>query len=330
MKTLFLPTKTPASNAVLLAGFPSSEVIIDAYAGYLANVSESTKKTYSRALRNFFAYLQKYGIVSPVRGDIVSYKRELLARVEAGTLSALTVCGYLNAVRGFFGFLEDEGFYTNVARGIKSPKHTTAHKKQHLNAASVRDLLDVYKREDGATALRDYALTNLLVRTGLRTAEAVGANVGDISFIGSERVLYIKGKGHAEKDSFVYLTEKAFAPLREYLQTRQALRDSDPLFLSVSNHHASENGKSSARLSTRSVRAIVRRGLDAIGLDDKAFTAHSLRHTTAVGILEAGGSLEDVRAQLRHASVSTSRIYVESYNRAKQLERVNAALDNLF
>lgn len=306
--------------------------LITAYTSYLANVAESTRETYGRALRPFFLFLNGRGTYGhPTRVDVVAYKSFLMDGIKAGKYSALTACSYLNAVRGFFSFTEEEGLYANIAKGIKSPKHTTAHKKQHLEADKVRDLLTYYQGAGTPTALRDYAIVNLLIRTGLRTAELVGANIGDVAFIGSTRVLWIKGKGHTEKDAYVVLTEKAYAPLREYLSTRPLTQAGDPLFISTSNHHGRTDGESlSARLSTRTIRNIAREGLDAVGLDDKAFTAHSLRHTTAVAILEAGGSLDDVQAQLRHASPTTSRIYVESFNRGRQLQKINSALDEVF
>ena len=306
--------------------------LIATYTANLVNVVESSRATYARALRGFFAFMDEEGITTaPTRATIVAYKRYLMDSIKAGTYSALTVCSYLNAVRGFFGWTEGEGLYPNIAKGVKSPKHTTAHKKQHLEADKVKELLTHYAEENSPTALRDYAIANLLVRTGLRTAELVGANISDIAYIGSTRVLWIKGKGHTEKDAYVVLTEKAYAPIREYLRTRPLAQPGEPLFISTSNHRARTEGEgTTARLTTRTIRNIAREGLDSIGLDNKAFTAHSLRHTTAVMILEAGGVLDDVQAQLRHASPTTSRIYVESFNKGKQLAKINTALDMAF
>ena len=69
---------------------------------------------------------------------------------------------------------------------------------------------------------------------------------------------------------------------------------SEPLFTSRSNN---SKGK---KLTTRSISYIVKQGLKSIGLHDNCYTAHSLRHTTAVSILRAGGSLEKVQFTLRH------------------------------
>lgn len=328
----YAPAAVVAADALTPASISgNTEALIKAYADSLVNVVDSSRATYTRALAAFFAYREEAGLyAAPTRSDVVAYKRYLMECIKKGTYSALTVCSYLNAVRGFFAWTECENYYPNIAKGIKSPKHTTAHKKQHLEADKVGELLTHYSEGEGATALRDYAIVNLLVRTGLRTAELVGANIGDITYIGSTRVLWIKGKGHTEKDAYVVLTEKAYAPIKAYLSTRPLAQPLEPLFTSTSNHRARTEEGTTARLSTRTIRNIAREGLDSVGLDDKAFTAHSLRHTTAVMILEAGGHLDDVQAQLRHASPSTSRIYVESFNKGRQLSRINTALDAAF
>ena len=328
----------PVSTASVLPVFDNSEELIKAYTDSLANVVEGTKATYTRALRAYFAFRNESGIATatPTRAEIVAYKNHLLQHTTSdnnpGGYSALTVCSYLNAVRGFYSWIEAEslGAIPNIAEGIKGPKHTTAHKKQHLEIKRVGDLLKYYQESPKATSLRDKAIITLLVRTGLRTAEVVGANIGDIQFIGNNRVLWIKGKGHAEKDNYVILTEKTYNPIRAYLKTRPGAQDTEALFISNSNHRArTEGGETTARLTTRTIRNIAREGLDNIGLDNKAFTAHSLRHTTAVAILEAGGRLDDVKAQLRHASTATSQIYVDSYNKDKQLTQISAALDEI-
>ena len=54
---------------------------------------------------------------------------------------------------------------------------------------------------------------------------------------------------------------------------------------------------------------IAKKGLQSVGLDNKAFTAHSLRHTVGTNILRAGGTLEQAQMTLRHANPATTQIY---------------------
>ena len=65
-------------------------------------------------------------------------------------------------------------------------------------------------------------------------------------------------------------------------------------------------------MTPRRVQQIVKDGLRAIGLTSRDFSPHSLRHTTAVAILENGGTVRDVQVVLGHSSVSTSEIYIKS------------------
>jgi len=137
-------------------------------------------------------------------------------------------------------------------------------------------------------------------------------------------VLLVHGKGRDEKDNFVLLTDKTYQPIAQYLATRTAT-GSAPLFTSTSNNSKGE------RLTTRSISYIAKEGLKAIGLDEKAFTAHSLRHTTAVNILRAGGSLETAQFTLRHSNPATTQIYTATLNEERRLQNSGEALiDSLY
>ena len=142
---------------------------------------------------------------------------------------------------------------------------------------------------------------------------------------GSQRVLLVHGKGRDEKDNFVLLTDKTYQPIAEYLATRDKVNSSEPLFTSTSNNSKGE------RLSTRSISYIAKEGLKAIGLDERAFTAHSLRHTTAVNILRGGGSLEQAQMTLRHSNPATTQIYTATLNEERRLlNSGEALLDSIY
>jgi integrase/recombinase XerC/integrase/recombinase XerD len=236
-------------------------------------------------------------------------------------MSSLTVGSYITSVRRFYEWTEANKYYLNVAKGIKTPKRKQQFKKQPLLPEQATALLNYYE----ARTLRDYAIINLLLRTGLRTIEVIRANVGDIIFKGSQRVLLIHGKGRDEKDNFVILTEKTYKPIAEYLTIRGKVNDLEPLFYSTSNNSKGE------RLSTRSISYIAKEGLKAIGLDERSFTAHSLRHTTAVNILRGGGSLEQAQLTLRHSNPATTQIYTATLNEERRLQNSGEALiDSLY
>lgn len=283
------------------------------------DVKESSKLLYRRTLKQYFNWVESksYLLSEIARPQLLEYKEELLS----SNMSSLTVGSYITSVRRFYEWTEANKYYPNVAKGIKTPKRKQQFKKQPLLPAQATALLSYYQDK----ALRDYAIVNLLLRTGLRTIEVIRANVKDITFKGSQRVLLVHGKGRDEKDNFVLLTEKAYQPIAEYLATRGKVNSSEPLFTSTSNNSKGES------LSTRSISYIAKEGLKAIGLDERAFTAHSLRHTTAVNILRAGGSLETAQLTLRHSNPATTQIYTSTLNEERRLQNSGEALiDSLF
>lgn len=283
------------------------------------DVKESSKLLYRRTLKQYFNWVEDKGyLLSEIaRPQLLEYKEELLNSNK----SSLTVGSYITSVRRFYEWTEANKYYPNVAKGIKTPKRKQQFKKQPLLPEQAKALLSYYQDK----ALRDYAIVNLLLRTGLRTIEIIRANVEDITFKGSQRVLLVHGKGRDEKDNFVLLTNKAYQPIAEYLNSRGKVNSSEPLFTSISNNSKGE------RLSTRSISYIAKEGLKAIGLDERAFTAHSLRHTTAVNILRAGGSLEQAQMTLRHSNPATTQIYTATLNEERRLQNSGEALiDSLY
>ena len=283
------------------------------------DVKESSKLLYRRTLKQYFNWVEDKGyLLSEIaRPQLLEYKQDLLSSDK----SSLTVGSYITSVRRFYEWTEANKFYPNVAKGIKTPRRKQQFKKQPLLPAQATALLNYYQDK----ALRDYAIVNLLLRTGLRTIEIFRANVEDITFKGSQRVLLVHGKGRDEKDNFVLLTDKTYQPIAEYLATRGKVNSSEPLFTSTSNNSKGE------RLSTRSISYIAKEGLKAIGLDERAFTAHSLRHTTAVNILRGGGSLEQAQMTLRHSNPATTQIYTATLNEERRLQNSGEALiDSLY
>jgi integrase/recombinase XerC/integrase/recombinase XerD len=282
------------------------------------DVKQSSKNLYQRTLKQYFNWVTKKGyLLSEItRVELLEYKTELLG----SGMSSLTVGSYITSVRRFYEWTEANKFYPNVAKGIKTPKRNQQFRKQPLTTDQATKLLHYLQEGE----LRDFAIINLLLRTGLRTIETIRADIEDITFKGSQRVLLVHGKGRDEKDNFVLLTDKAYQPIEKYLSTRTAPA-SEPLFISDSNNNRGE------RLSTRTISYIAKEGLKAIGLKEKAFTAHSLRHTTAVNILRAGGTLEQAQFTLRHANLSTTQIYTKTMDEDRRLQNSGEVLiDSLF
>lgn len=283
------------------------------------DVKQSSRDLYNRTLSQFFKWVEDTGrnLSTMSRVDILEYKDHL---TQEG-LSALTIGSYIVSVRKFYEWAEANKLYPNIAKGVKTPKRVQAFKKQHLTDNKSSELLSYFEQK----SLRDFAIVNLILRTGLRTIEVVRADIGDITFKGERRILKVWGKGHTEKDDFVVLSDKAYIPIANYLATRKGAKQGEPLFVSNSRQNQGE------RLTTRTISHLCKEGLQAVGLDGKEFTAHSLRHTTAVAILKHGGAITDVQSVLRHTSPVTSQIYTESVKEEMRLETApEMMLDDAF
>ena len=307
-----------SSQDITLIPTLNIETLVDAFINS-QDVKLSSKNLYKRTLKQYFNWVDttNYLLNEIARPQLLEYKDYLLS----SGMSSLTVGSYITSVRRFYEWTEANKYYPNVAKGIKTPKRKQQFKKQPLLPAQATALLNFYQDR----ALRDYAIISLLLRTGLRTIEVIRATVEDITFKGGQRVLLVQGKGRDEKDNFVLLTDKTYQPIAEYLATRGNISSSDPLFTSTSNNSKGE------RLTTRTISYIAKEGLKAIGLDERSFTAHSLRHTTAVNILRAGGSLETAQFTLRHSNPATTQIYTATLNEERRLQNSGEALiDSLY
>lgn len=266
----------------------------------------------------YFRWIQSSGRVMKTMtpADVMSFKSFLIKQ----KLSALTVSSYLTSVRRFYAWTENTMLYPNIARSVRPPRGKKGFKKMHLNESEAGELLSHLK----AKSLRDYAIVNLILRTGLRTIEVIRADIGDIKHKRGRRILKVWGKGFDDKDNFVILGDATWNPIQEYLNSRGKVKKDDPLFITDGKGHRG------ARMSTRSVQYVCKEAMKAIGLEGHEYSAHSLRHTTAVLILKSGGDWQDVQRVLRHASPSTSQIYTATIEEEVRLDRnPEGILDNV-
>ena len=274
------------------------------------DVAPSSRATYRRQLRRFVGWLENTGRMGRLgsrefdRTDILAYREAL-----RGFLATNTVNGYLVAVRRLFAWLEAEKVYPNVAevKGLRQPK---GHRNETLAKPLIREML---RAIDTTTleGLRDYAMINLMVRTGLRDVEVSRATLRDVRQEAGQAVLWVQGKGRDEKDAFVLLMDETHEPLRDYLRARGAILEDEPLFCSASDRNRGES------LSPRSISRIVKQALRRIGLDRKELSAHSLRHTAITLSIQGGANLVQAQAMARHSDPKTTMTYFHNLARVE-------------
>lgn len=286
------------------------------------DVKANSRDLYRRTLRQFTRWLEDndLSVMQIKREEILQYKNWLLNSER----SHLTVGSYLTSVRKFFEWMETKHYYPNIAKGIKTPRREKGFKKDVLTTDQIKELLISVDPTD-LKGKRDFAILNLLLRTGLRTIELVRANVEDLSQKGNEVILYVHGKGHDSKDRFVVLTSKAYQPIREYLNARGHIQSKQPLFAALSRNNP--NG----RMTTRSISGLAKDGLKSIGLNSPKLTAHSFRHTAAVNVLKSGADLYTTQLFMRHSDPATTQIYLKTVEEEMRLKNApEKLLDNVF
>ena len=307
------------------------DYIINDFFAFL-DVSEKTIATYRRALKQFFRFLSKNNIASPVYNDILLFKKEL----ESRNCKSATIALYLASVRRFFSWCEQKKVYPNISVGVKAPRQDRGHKRDFLGAKQLKLVLNTI---DCSTleGKRDYAIMVLMSVGGLRTIEVSRANVEDVRTLGDFTVLYVQGKGRKDRTEFVKLPAPVLKAINEYLMERakyveksdettgseRAVNEAAPLFASTSNRN--KNG----RLTTRTISGIAKRAMRQAGLDSPRLSAHSLRHSAITLSLLAGADLAEVQAFARHSNISTTQIYSHAVDRINSMCE-NAISDAIF
>jgi len=290
---------------------------------FLANhaIRENSRKKYRDNLHYFISWLTRNGdVTNPTKRDVIMFRDSL---IKLGR-TANTIDSYMAPVRLFLKYLAEIGVLQNLtAWDVPSPKRSKSHHKLHLKEEQVSALLSSIDRST-VTGQRDYAIINLMVRTGMRCVEVSRSDVKDLVIEDDGWIIYIQGKGYVDKHRALGLSDVVVDPIIEYIRDNNLQSDS-PLFL---NHANISQG---TRITTLTISKIIKRYLRAIGIDSERITAHSLRHTAAVTALKMGADILDLRAMLGHQSVETTMIYQRSIEEERMRKGTTVRLlDNAF
>ena len=285
------------------------------------NVRKTSKDRYRKSLKVFKRWVDENKISQITKADLIKYNEWLCD--DKNEFSNLTIGAYLVAVRLFYAYLYEEDIIPkDIAKKLVNPEAIKTHQRKALTEEQCGKLINYYKSRG---RLRDFAMVNLMIRCGLRTIEVVRAKIEDICMISGKRALMVWGKGRTNKTDMVLLEDPAHTPIAQYLEGRQWHSKSEYLFVSESRNSKGE------RITTKTVSATVREGLDAIGLTGAEYTAHALRNTCATLLLKQGISLQRVQQVMRHNNMNTTQGYVHDIEVEKRIEESpEAALNNLF
>ena len=281
------------------------------------DVSPNTLTAYRRDLDEFVAYLGGYYGADGWTWEGIDRlaMRGFLAHLAKRGLSRRSMARTLSAVRGFYRFLAMIDLVSaNPARSVGAPK-LEKHLPGYLDRAQIDLLFQMAESramEGRFEDVRNLAILELFYSTGMRVSELQGLNRPDLDLISQQ----VKVRGKGRKERIVPVGDHAQLAIRNYESKRDELNgklggkvDRRALFV----------GRTGKRLTVRAVQKIMSAFLAQVD-EDAGLTTHSLRHTFATHLLDAGADLRAVQELLGHASISTTQIYTHtSVERLKQV-----------
>ncbi len=296
------------------------ERAIEDFGNHLAterNLSPHTRRGYLADLGQFRAFLVENGLIPAGAGgpDQLAAIDHMAVRSFLGSLvrrkaRKVTIVRKVAALRTFFNYLIREGrIRVNPAEMVQAPR-AEKYLPAFLPVEEMFSLLSLSFPDDVA-GLRDRAMLELFYSSGIRVSELTGLNRGDVDM--QQGLVKVRGKG--KKERIVPVGGQALRSLQQYLVKRsewarkaRAAEEDPPLFLS----------RSGSRITARSVARIIDRYVLQSGISKKV-SPHTLRHSFATHLLDAGADLRAIQEMLGHESLSTTQKYT-SVSVAKLME----------
>jgi len=283
--------------------------LIQRFMHYLAlekNASPHTCRCYRKDLEGFEDFLKSSGMYLNPKGGVEIEKVDRMAiRKYMSFLhrknKKSSIARKISTLRSFFKYLIREQIIpSNPAKSVSSPKvektlpTTLTVDEAFRLMESPKGIPEKSSEVSKQNGVRDRAILELLYSSGLRVSELVGLSLNQLdSDLGIVRVM---GKGRKER--IVPVGGKAIDALKSYLEGRGGSAGENPVFINSSG----------GRLTARTVGRLVKKYTRHSGIFRKV-SPHSLRHTFATHLLDAGADIREIQEMLGHSSLSTTQRY---------------------
>ncbi|KDN55855.1 site-specific tyrosine recombinase/integron integrase [Flavobacterium seoulense] len=269
--------------ASIAHSFPSEEGIvqIEKFKQHLRSkrYSESTISTYSEALKSFLTFYREKPIPEITNEDVIIYNNEYILKNK---LSASYQNQIINSIKLFFSIIIETKINID---NIHRPKSS-----QFL--PNVLSKEETFKLIDVTTNLKHKTLLAIIYSSGLRISEAINMKITDID---NQRMLIHVKNAKGKKDRYTLLSTKVLELLREYYTIYKP-----KIYLF--------EGQNGEQYSSRSAQAVLQQSVKKAGIT-KQISLHTLRHSFATHLLEAGTDLRYIQDLLGHSSPKTTMIY---------------------
>ncbi|MGC8830183.1 MAG: site-specific tyrosine recombinase/integron integrase [Verrucomicrobiia bacterium] len=291
----------------------SSEKILREFLRHLEvdkNASQYTVRNYRQALTEFYQWYKEQNSREPEWKNLTNDDfRGYLRYLSRENFSKSAIHLRFSAFRTFYRYLIRQGYAAASPlggillpkSGRQLPKFLTVPQTLELLNAPLKELESLKsskdKEVDTVSCYRDAAILETLYSCGLRISELCGLKVEDINF--EEQTVSVRGKG--KKERLVPIGRPAINAILNYWKLLQAppLPDESVFF---------SNPKKRAPMYPRLVQMKIKKYLSLAGLDP-SITPHTLRHSFATHMLDAGADLRSVQELLGHSHLVTTQIY---------------------
>lgn len=274
--------------------------LISAYLSYIENernYSQHTVTSYANDLAQYYSFLKEAFPELLERHDDTDQGviRAFLGLLLDSGISRKSVLRKLSTLRSFYKYLvRRKVLRINPALAVVSPK--TEKKLPQFVDKEAMDRVLALPKTDTFDGTRDAVVLELLYGSGIRRAELIGLDLGDVD----ERSGTIKVTGKGNKQRIIPVTGSAARALDRYRSFRSSVTATDERSLLVS--------RSGKRLTPAMVGTVVKRYLaDVPELGKKS--PHVLRHSFATHLLDNGADIMAVKEMLGHESLSTTQVY---------------------
>ena len=279
--------------------------------------SPHTVKAYRRDLEGFAGFCDRFYGAGWRWAQVDRLGvRGFLGEQDRRGLSKRSAARALSALRSFYRYLQvHHGIANAVVKAARTPKLEkrlpSFFRREEMDALFRHAEARVEAAGDDLVALRDLAMLELFYSSGLRLSELAGLDLKTLDLLSDQ----VKVRGKGRKERIVPVGTKASQALRRYLLAREPVArrpgaDRSAVFLN-------RNGR---RLGVGTIQKRMHQLFDSAAGGGRR--VHSLRHSFATHLMDAGADLRAVQELLGHASLSTTQIYTHtSVERLKQVYR---------
>ena len=288
---------SPLACAITSRAMNAPETLLGEYVQWLTvekGRSRATIEAYERDIRAFIAWWEDRPLDAVASAHLEEYLNGL-----RNTRAASSVARALSSLRGWWGFLLDEGHVARDPCAYVTPARRGRSLPKPLPEETLIGLLESMPRATPVDR-RDRALLELLYGTGARVSEVVGLEIQDLDF--DEEVIRVTGKG--AKQRLVPMGRALIGALREYLSVGGRSEFPHPR----AHAHVFVNARGGP-LSRQGVDLIIDARALTANIDRSSISAHVFRHSCATHMLAHGADIRIVQELLGHASIATTQTY---------------------